>query len=338
MLPLDAMPEELLSLTLSKLAQHELFTACQVCQAFYRISRPILYRNVDFTGPYVRHAIIQLCQRLSINPQLSNCLRSLSLAGEAPSMLSMNLVEKKISFPKLDTLLLLRVKNLWMTELKTLLVSTPNLETLICDFDFELDVRPDKVPPPYLDCKALRNSILPVRSTLRRLNVSLYLPDYGTAVGVYGTAESDYGTAEGSYEYIDAWGITGDMGSLQAFEKLEELKVPIVVLLGWSADTGSTLSQNLSPNLSTLVLTNDLQSVREYEWDYNATFSKVEEFLRNRSKTPTTTTLSFEVICVPASMMHNGHDFPETAPWRELEATYNRPGISFRQSTLADIE
>lgn len=61
-------------------------------------------------------------------------------------------------------------------QLKRLLISTPTLGALECDF--ELDAEPHNGPSAHLDCEALRNSILPVRSTLRSLKVSLEFVAY----------------------------------------------------------------------------------------------------------------------------------------------------------------
>lgn len=320
MLLLQAISEDLLSLILSNLEQHDLFIVCQVCKFFYAISRPMLYRNLKFThtsgqGPNI--ALGRLCLVLSINPQLPEYLRSLSLAKEAPSLLSKNLVEKKISFPKLRILSLLRAQKLCMAELKTMLVSTPNLEALECDF--ELEAKGYSGPPTYLDCERLRDSILPVRSTLRSLKLSL---DFVAYVAL----EVDAG---GSDEYRDPWGIKGAMGSLTAFEKLDVLEVPIAVLLGWSADTDSMLSHILPPSLSTLVLRHDLDSFWAYEWNEHATVLKAEEFLQYRTKTPISTSLSF-IIKYSMSSLTEPESASETIRLQELQAIYSGPSVSFR--------
>ena len=125
------------------------------------------------------------------------------------------------------------------------------------------------------------------------------------------------------------------MGSLQAFEKLDVLEAPIVVLLGWSADTNSTLSHKLPPNLSTLVLTNDVELSSDYKWNDDALFSKADEFLQNRSKTPSKTALSL-TIKRSESAVTDVCGRPYTTRWKELEVNYNRPGISFHHEVIPE--
>lgn len=127
------------------------------------------------------------------------------------------------------------------------------------------------------------------------------------------------------------------MGSLTVFEKLDVPEVPIAVLLGWSADTDSVLSQILPPNLSTLVLRHDLDSFWEYKWNEDATAVKAEEFLEYRAKTPISTSLNF-IIKYPISSLTNATGALETTRWQEPEATYSGPGVSFRLELMPDVE
>lgn len=308
---LNVIPEDLLIFILSNLSPLDLSVACHVCKTFYRISNSLLYRNIDLTRISELQTINLFCQSLSQRPQLAAYIRSLVLAEEAPSQLSKGLTEYQVSLPKLTTLTLSRAQKMWLAELKTLLMMTPSLEVFNCDL--ELDAEPENGPPAHLDCQRLRDSMCPVKSTLKKLRLSVHFIAYVSLELVAG----------GSYENGDAWGIKGRIGSLIEFEQLRWLEIPIAILFGWSASTDVRLFQILPPNLETLVLSHDFVDFWVYEWRYDAVFVKLEEFLRDRKVASNSTNVTIMI----EDRVSTPSDRPNENRWKDLKAEFNDCGV-----------
>lgn len=95
------------------------------------------------------------------------------------------------------------------------------------------------------------------------------------------------------------------MDSLKKFEKLEALEVQIAVLLGWSAGFSERLSGILFPNLSTLILKDDLVFIWKSEWYDDAVVPKVKEFLKDRSENSILTSLRLTIKHCTSSLLQN---------------------------------
>lgn len=274
------------------------------------------YRNED---RYHLITINMLFQSFSLHPQLSDYVRNLVLAASEPSLLAKSVIKVGFSISKLTSMTLLRARKLWLAELKTLLIETPKLEALECDF--ELDAVPGN-GPTYLDCERLYESISPVKSTLKNLKLSIcFVTDVALDVN-----------NGGSYESGDAWGIKGSIGSLKDFEKLSQLEIPTPVLFGWSAATGVKLSHILPSNLGTLILGRDLDPFWEYRRTDDPLMAKLDEILQDRSEMshPTDFTIIIKDFLFSRLSVFSRE-------WRDIQAKYARHGvsISYRESELA---
>ena len=313
---LDSISEELLSQILSNLSQDGCVMACRVSRTLRRICQPLLYRHIHINQQGRSKApdvmVASLVGTLQRNAHLTPHVRSMTLRGQEPSQFVQSIaLDDKFSLPALTSLALVETRPLSLGVLKKLLSLAPGLEALECHI--EQDAEPDDGSSPFLDCLQLRQTLETVKSTLRSLKISISLI-------AFVALEVDAG---GSFEEGDAWGLKGTVGSLDQFQKLETLEIPIAMLFGWYADTDVGLAKLLPPGTKTVILRHDLGTCFEYQWDGEACARMLR---RSHPDFKAATSLTRLTIDFEGNGMLSSGLEQENAT--ELKAIYDSAGVS----------
>lgn len=251
---LTDIPPELLMHVALYLSQNDLLSACRVCKLFYSNFIPTLYQEVTLD----QDAEIQSLRRgLVHRSELSNFVKTLTLIHVTSSAVFENL-SKKFSFPSLQELLWLG--EIRLSDLKSVLLSAPNLRDFEGDFDFKIHILQHfdfqlSVRDRLLQC------FIPIKSTLETLVLSMNF--------IEGRMISD-----GEEDLA----IASELISFKEFENLSILEVPTWMIIGCQK-----LSQILPPKLAFLLLAKGSvpRYINSYRFDSNIVYAKIEEFLRD---------------------------------------------------------
>lgn len=148
-----------------------------------------------------------------------------------------------------------------------LLLATPSLRSLQYHswFDIDSDGRLGRAHWEYFDCAKFRQSLEFVQGSLEHLVISVHFISLQTDVALGGFR-----------------GLVGRVENLHFFTDLLSLEIPIIVLLGWNADSPRKLGDLLPPSLRHLFLTDDLHELGEDEWGDEAMLPLIQEFLEDR--------------------------------------------------------
>ncbi|KAL8851850.1 MAG: hypothetical protein Q9221_003276 [Calogaya cf. arnoldii] len=175
-----------------------------------------------------------------------------------------------ISAPFQPTLTTLKLRFSCMRPqtLKEVLLTTPDLRILEYHHAANIDSTIALDGHKVLNCRDLCRAIDTVSLTLTELTLSIefYALDR--------TEESDG-------DHIE-WGIWESLGSMSNYKKLKTLHLPFVMLLGWNADTSTTLDKLLPWDLSELGLSSDMTGWNIWDWTGDAVVQHVASFLQIR--------------------------------------------------------
>lgn len=159
--------------------------------------------------------------------------------------------------------LALHQSHLTEESLAQILSRTPNLSTF--EYHYSCDVDASGTLPRQFNGPKITQALDQVKRTLRSLTIS---------VGVHTDQAIDIGTLDPT-----EFGVAGTLGPLTEFNQLEELTVPLVVLLGWTPDPSVRLSDILPPNLRVLCCTDDLGQWDMFAWRGDTALSSFREYL-----------------------------------------------------------
>ena len=166
---------------------------------------------------------------------------------------------------KLTKLALYR-SHLTEKSLGHILSLTPNLRTFKYHYVCNIDAT-DSLPRSF-DGPKVAEALYQVRRTLRSLVISVAFRT-DEAIDIY-TLDPD--------EYT----VTGTLGLLAEFPRLDELTIPLVVLLGWTPNPKIRLSDILPSNLRNLNCTDDLVHWDCFVWTGVAALSYFLEYLMEK--------------------------------------------------------
>ncbi|KAI4182329.1 MAG: hypothetical protein L6R41_006055 [Letrouitia leprolyta] len=143
--------------------------------------------------------------------------------------------------PALRTLNLVN-SHIQLITLKTLLSWMPNLKRLEYQIHRNISIHPGY----FLDCNMLRGVLASRAETLEQLVLGIKFYHWEEP-GDDGWDNTEYG-------------IIGALGDMNCFTKLQYLKAPILLLLGWDALTSTRLTDVLPASLREFCCTNDMSS------------------------------------------------------------------------------
>ncbi len=256
--------------------QRMLFSA----DAANRLSKGDQLQSVGFTKPFGRYFAFD---ENTIDPDQNLVLFYLASIGS----ISVSMPEpgpQGLTWPGgrarpcASTLTQLHLKRsqLQPDNLGEILRATPNLKEFSYELYCDADPEPERASA-YVKCDQLGRALELVRSSLEKLSI---------AVGFYASSAMDVDEAGGSWERGAAWGIKSSLGdTLRGFTKLQELSIPVVVLLGWSATSSKTtsLADVLPPHpLRKLCITADLGGWLMYEWTDRICQTLIVDYLLDR--------------------------------------------------------
>ncbi|RDW74901.1 hypothetical protein BP6252_06043 [Coleophoma cylindrospora] len=146
-------------------------------------------------------------------------------------------------------------------QLRELLSSTPNLQSL--QYDFYCIVDSGGVNDAYVYGSAISRAIEEVKSSLVKLVLSI-------TMAARTATEISAGLR---------WGIRGQMASLQQFERLQYLEVPLALLLGWSPQLAPALDDILPRSIQNLYITGHLDDFSNWEWTADDTLQQLRQLV-----------------------------------------------------------
>ena len=169
--------------------------------------------------------------------------------------------------PQANTLRALHLhrSNVGEDVLAQLLQAAPYLAVLTYDFCCMMNCDDDV--SQYLACDGLDCALSHVKDTLKVLKISCHCFHMGF----------------GGQRVHHAFGARGRLHSLPDFQHVVELELPYQLLFGadsWDADCRA---DNLPPNLSSLVLRDDMAFIHGFTWRHTAVLQCLPEFLRRCS-------------------------------------------------------
>ena len=150
-------------------------------------------------------------------------------------------------------------------SLGQVLRATPLLKELI--YDNWINVNTPEILPCYFESDQMDTALWRLRRELRTLHISVtFYSHRGTNV------------ARGTH-----WGINGTIQSLVRFSQLTELKIPMVILLGWQASGSQIRLNNVLPfSLQRLILrVDEFDGFESYDWTRADIMDRVWTFINH---------------------------------------------------------